>query len=35
MVVARIGANGLFLETDRWVRARGESIAFGQQPKGT
>ena len=35
MVVAHIGANGLSLETNRWGRARGESIGFRQQPRGT
>jgi len=35
MVVAHIGASGLFLETDGWQRERGESRGFRQQPKGT
>jgi len=36
MVVARIRANGLSIQTDRWGKARGESLSrgFRQQPKG-
>ena len=28
MIVAHIGANGLFLEPNRWARARGEGKRF-------